>query len=154
MPVEAQPAPPVPDEAYQALIQARQTATEIVQRAADEAEMILETARHQADTITFDARSLSQDFLDRLRDLRERAAHLELEDPPAIVRRLMASNASRPGALALGPSPGSPGPRNGDLTATAAMFWAERAGPARPEGEVTRGSSLMDDFWLPRSSPK
>ncbi len=152
-PILTQPAQQSLDEAYEALIRARRTATEIVQRAKDEAEMILETARNQAETITFDARSLSQDFLDRLRDLRQRAASLELEEPAAIVRRLMANTPPRPDVYALGPSRAAQRPPNGDLTAAAAMFWAEGASSDRAYPDPGRGSSLRDDFWLPHPSP-
>jgi hypothetical protein len=153
VPAPREPAQQSLDQAYESLLRARRTASEIVQRARDEAKMILETARSQADTITFEARNLSQDFLDRLRDLRERAASLELEDPATIVRRLMASTPPRPDAFLLAPSPGAQGPRNGDLTAAAAMFWAERASSDRSELGPSDEGSPADDFWLGRSTP-
>lgn len=152
-PLPVHPAQRSLDEAYETLTRARRTATEIVQRARNEADAILETARLQADTITLDARSLSQDFLDRLRDLRERAASLELEDPATIVRRLMAGTPPRPDGHALGPSGAAPSLSNGDLSVAAAMFWAEGASSDRSDPGPAR-DTLPDDVWLPHSSPQ
>src|SRR6266568_1023165 len=70
----------------------------------------------------------------------------------AIVRRLMANTPPRPDVYALGPSRAAQRPPNGDLTAAAAMFWAEGASSDRAYPDPGRGSSLRDDFWLPHPS--